>query len=102
MADAWSWQPLLTAAPALLAPVLTAFLPRLWQDELRRLQFESETRVKRLDALEKAMSAAGKAKSELGIEVEHTHELQIELRRIVHEFAGPVVLSREALGRFGK
>jgi hypothetical protein len=96
MADAWSWQPLLTAATALLTPVLTAFLPRLWQDESRRLQSESETRVKKLEALEKAMSTAGRAKSELEISV-NTHELQFALERIVHEFAGPIVLSQEAL-----
>jgi hypothetical protein len=49
--------------------------------------------MKRLEAFEKAMSLVGKAKSEFGIEV-NTNELQNE---IMHEFAGPVVWSREAL-----
>jgi hypothetical protein len=57
---------------------------------------ETETRIKRIDALEKVLSLATKAKEELGVEVS-TYELQNELRQIVHEFAGPVVLSREAL-----
>lgn len=96
MADTWSWQSLVQWVSPLLVVVLTFSLPRLFQRELRRLQLESETRVKRLEALEKAMSLVGKAKSELGIEVT-TEELQNELRRILHEFAGPIVLSREAL-----
>jgi hypothetical protein len=96
MADTSSWQPLVTAVTSLLVAVLGAFLPRLWQGELRRLQLESETRVKRLEALEKALSLVGKAKSDLGIEVS-TQELQNELGRILHEFAGPVIQSREAL-----
>jgi hypothetical protein len=97
MADTWSWQPLVTGTVTpLLVVVLAAILPRLWQGELRRLQLESETRVKRLEALEKAMSLVGKVKSELGIKVT-TEELQDELGRILHEFAGPVVRSREAL-----
>jgi hypothetical protein len=97
MADTWSWQPLVTGTVTpLLVVVLAAILPRLWQGERRRLQLESETRVKRLEALEKAMSLVGKVKSELGIEVT-TEELQDELGRILHEFAGPVVRSREAL-----
>jgi hypothetical protein len=97
MADTSSWQLLVTAAvPPLLAGVLSAILPRLWQGELRRLQLESETRVKRLEALEKALSLVGKAKSELGIEVS-TQEILNELGRILHELAGPVVLSREVL-----
>ena len=81
---------------AVLTPFLTAFVPRLWQDDMRRLRSVSETRVKNLEALEKVLSLATKAKEELGIEVP-THELQNELKKIVHEFAGPVVLSREAL-----
>lgn len=100
MADTGIWQPLLTTMTALATPFLTAFLPRFWQDDLRQLQLESETRVKRLDALEKALSTATKAKAELGIEVT-THDLQSELQRIVHEFAGPAVLSREALEHWG-
>jgi hypothetical protein len=90
-----NWQ-LLVSAASLAVAVLNAILPPLFWGELRRLQLESETRVKRLDALEKAMSLVGKAKSELGIKVT-THDLQNEMGRILHEFAGPVVLSREAL-----
>jgi hypothetical protein len=96
MADTWSWQSLVQWVSPLLAVVLTFSLPRLFQRELRRLQLESETRVKRLEALEKAISLVGKAKSELRIKVT-TDELQNKLRRILHEFAGPIVLSREAL-----
>jgi hypothetical protein len=96
MADTWSWQSLVGWVSPLLVVVLTFILPRLFQRELRRLQLVSETRVKRLEALEKAMSLAGKAKSELGVKIT-TDELQNELRRILHEFAGPIVLSREAL-----
>lgn len=96
MADIWSWQSLIGWASPLLVVVLTFILPRLFQRDLRRLQLVSETRVKRLEALEKAMSLVGKAKSELGIEVS-TDELQNELKQILHEFAGPIVLSREVL-----
>ncbi len=96
MADTWSWQSLVGWVSPLVVVVLTFILPRLFQRELRRLQLVSETRVKRLEALEKAMSLVGNAKSELEVKVT-TDELQNELRRILHEFAGPVVLSREAL-----
>jgi hypothetical protein len=89
MADTWSWQSLVGWVSPLLVVVLTFILPRLFQRELRRLQLVSETRVKRLEALEKAMSLAGKAKSELGVKIT-TDELQNELRRILHEFAGPI------------
>jgi hypothetical protein len=58
MADTWSWQSLVQWVSPLLVVVLTFSLPRLFQRELRRLQLESETRVKRLEALEKAMSLA--------------------------------------------
>jgi hypothetical protein len=84
------------AVTSLLGVVLTRFLPRFWQGELRRSQLESETRVKRLEAIEKAITVVGKAKSELGIEVS-TQELENELGRILHQFADPVVLSCEAL-----
>lgn len=85
----------LTLITAVTPVVLTFVLPRLFQRELRRLQLESETRLKRLEALEKAMSVVGKAK-ELTMEIT-TDDLQNELGRILHEFAGPVVRSREAL-----
>jgi hypothetical protein len=73
----------------LAAPLLTALLPRLWQDDLRQIQLESETRIKRLEALEKALSVAATAMAELGIEIT-THELESELRRNVRDFADPV------------
>src|SRR5215831_11101229 len=105
MLDAWSGA-LITASAtvlvAVLTPVLGAFLPRLWQDDLRRLQAASETRLKRLEALEKALSVAAKAKAELGIDITTQH-LQSELDRIAQEFAdpaefaAPAVLSREVL-----
>ena len=82
-------------------PLLNLFLPRLWQDNLRRLRSESETRVKRLEALEKALSVATTAKSKIGIEIT-THDLQNELQQIVREFANPVVLSRDALEEWSR
>src|SRR5262245_51319157 len=87
---------ILTVVSAVLVQVLGAFLPRLWQDDLRRLQAESETRVKRFEALEKALSVASQAKADLGIEVS-IHDLKGELERIMHEFADAAILSREAL-----
>lgn len=78
---------------AVATQFLAAFVPRLWQEDQRRLQAESETRIKRIEAFERALSLASKAKEEFGIEIP-TYEL---LNQIVHEFAGPVVLSREAL-----
>jgi hypothetical protein len=103
MADAGNGQ-LLTFVTA-LSPVLTAivgfFLPRFWQDNLRQLQSESETRVKRLEALEKALSVVETAKAKLAIEVTD-NDLQNELKRILHEFAGPTVLSRESLEEWSR
>jgi hypothetical protein len=90
---------LLMPLVALLTPILNAFLPRLWQDDLQRLRSVSETRVKRLEALEKALSVTSTAKAELGIGVT-IHDLQRDLQEIVHEFAGPVVLSREELEKW--
>jgi hypothetical protein len=93
MSDTWSWLALPTA---IIPVVLTFTLPRLFQRESRRLQLEAETLGKRLDALDKAITLVGKAKSELRIEVA-TDDLQNELERLLHEFASPVVRSREAL-----
>jgi hypothetical protein len=105
MADASSWQSLLTPAvalvTALVTPILSAFVPRLWQDDLRRLQSESESRIKRLEALEKALSVAATAKAELGIEVT-TRDLQTALQEIVREFGGPLVTSRKALEEWAR
>src|SRR5438045_8299470 len=89
-----------TIAVAIVTPFLTAFVPRMWQNEQRRLQAEAETRVKILEALEKGITVAAKAKSELEIDID-THDLRNELEQIVHEFAGPVVLSRESPGKLG-
>lgn len=85
----------------LLVPFLNIFLPRLWQDDLRRLQSEAETRIKRFEAVEKGLSVVARAKADLGIEIS-THDLQSELQRIVHELADPAVLSREALEDWAK
>jgi hypothetical protein len=85
---------------ALVTPILAAFLPRLWQDDLQRLRSVSEARVKRLEALEKALSVNTTAKAD-GIDVT-IHDLQRELEQIVHEFAGPAVLSREELEKWDK
>ena len=99
------WSPVVVAASitglaVVVAAVATQFLaalvPRLWQEDQWRLQSEYETRIKKIDAFERALSLATKAKKEWDIEVP-IHELQNELKQIVHEFAGPVVLSREAL-----
>jgi len=38
-------------AATVLTPFLTAFVLRLWQDDLQRLQSVSEFRVKRVEAL---------------------------------------------------
>lgn len=88
--------PWLTAVTALATPFIGAFLPRLWQGDLRRMQSVAETRVKRLEAVEKALSVTAAAKVALGIDTT-THDIQSELQQIVHEFAGPTVLSREEL-----
>ena len=91
---------LLVPLVALLVPLLNAFLPRLWQDDLQRLRSVSETRVKRLEAVEKALSVtATAAKAELGIGVS-IHDLQRDLQQIIHEFAGPVALSLEELEKW--
>jgi hypothetical protein len=91
----------ITAVATLLVAFLNILLPRLWQDDLRRLQSESETRVKRFEAVEKGLSVVTRAKADFGIEIS-THDLQSELQRIVHELADPVVLSREALEDWAK
>ena len=78
---------------AVATQFLAALLPRLWQEDQRRLQSEYETRIKRIDAFERALSLANKTKEEFGT----TYDLQNELQQIMHESAGPVVLSREAL-----
>jgi hypothetical protein len=109
MANAENWQEILkylipaviTAVATLLVAFLNILLPRLWQDDLRRLQSESETRVKRFEAVEKGLSVVTRAKADFGIEIS-THDLQSELQRIVHELADPVVLSREALEDWAK
>ena len=62
----------------------------------QRLRSISETRVKRLEAVEKAVSVAVKAKAELGIDVS-CDDIESELQQIIHEFAAESVLSREAL-----
>ena len=94
-----SWfTPVIALVTALATPILAAFLPRLWQDDLQRLRSVSETRVKRLEALEKALSVTATAKAD-GIDVT-IHDLQRELQQIVHEFAGPAVLSREELEKW--
>src|SRR5215831_17117578 len=77
---------------AVATQFLAALVPRLWQEDQRRLQSEYETRIKKIDAFERALSLAAKAKEEFGIEI--PYGLQTELKQIVHEFAGPVVLSR--------
>ena len=80
----------------LLVPFVATFASRyFWQDDLQRLRSISETRVKRLEAVEKAVSVAVKAKTELGIDV--SCDIESELQQIIHEFAAPSVLSREAL-----
>jgi hypothetical protein len=103
MADVGSgfWlTPAIALVTALVTPILAAFLPRLWQDDLQRLRSVSETRVKRLEALEKALSVTATAKAAgLGIDVT-IHDLQRELQQIVHEFAGPAILSREELEKW--
>ena len=96
MPDAFDWKSFIGLVTAVVTTLLPLLLPRLLHDNLRRLQSESETRIKRLEALEKAFSVATTAKSTLGIEIP-THDLKNELQQIVHEFASPVVLSREAL-----
>jgi hypothetical protein len=81
----------------LLVPFVATFASRyFWQDDLQRLRSISETRVKRLEAVEKAVSVAAKAKDELGIDVTSS-DITSELQQIIHEFAAPAVLSREAL-----
>jgi hypothetical protein len=81
----------------LLVPFVAPFASRrFWQDDLQRLRSISETRVKRLEAVEKAVSVAAKAKAELGIHVTSC-DIEGELQQIMHEFAAPSVLSREAL-----
>ena len=94
-----SWfTPVIALVTALATPILAAFLLRLWQDDLQRLRSVSETRVKRLEALEKALSVTATAKAD-GID-DTIHDLQRELQQIVHEFAGPAVLSREELEKW--
>jgi hypothetical protein len=81
----------------LLVPLVAPFASRrFWQDDLQRLRSISETRVKRLEAVEKAVSVAVKAKAELGIDVTSC-DIKSELQQIIHEFAAPSVLSLEAL-----
>jgi hypothetical protein len=81
----------------LLVPFVAPFASRrFWQDDLQRLRSVSETRVKRLEAVEKAVSVAAKAKAELGIDVTSS-DIESELQQIIHEFAAPSVLSLEAL-----
>jgi hypothetical protein len=102
MADATSWQSVAIAAvTGLLTPILAAFLPRLWVGDLRRQQLIAETRVKRLEAVDKAISVAAAAKTQLRIDVS-TDDLLSELRRLVHEFASEAVLSKEALEEWAK
>ena len=90
--------PLLVAVVTLLvAPFVVPFASRrFWQDDLQRQRSISETLVKRLEAVEKAVSVAAKAKAELGIDVTCC-DIESELQQIIHEFAAPSVLSREAL-----
>ena len=87
--------PLVTGlVTGLLGPLIVAFfLPR---NNLQRRQLVSDIRVKRLDAVEKALSLAAKAKAEFGIEVT-IRDVQRELQNIVHEFSPRAVLSREVL-----
>ena len=81
----------------LVVPFVAPFASRrFWQDDLQRLRSISETRVKRLEAVEKAVSVAVKAKAELGIDVS-CDDIESELQQIIHEFAAESVLSREAL-----
>jgi hypothetical protein len=106
MSEAGSWLEILKNALLALGAglgLLTALLPYLWRDETRRLQAEAETRIKRLEAVEKALSVATKA-AKLGIEVNEIskRDLQSGLQRIVHEFGDPVTLSREALEEWAK
>ena len=80
-----------------VGPIRGSFASRrFWQDDLQRLRSISETRVKRLEAVEKAVSVAAKAKAELGIDVS-SGDIESELQQIIHEFAAPSVLSLEAL-----
>ena len=88
---------LLAVVSLLLAPFVVPFASRrFWQDDLQQLRSISETRVKTLEAVEKAVSVAAKAKTELGIDVTSC-EIESELQQIIHEFAAPSVLSLEAL-----
>jgi hypothetical protein len=99
-----NWQSLtavITAVSPILVAIVGFFLPRLSQDNLRQIQLESETRVKRLEAFEKALSVVEKAKATLEIEVT-TNALQNELQQIVHEFAGRAVLSRDSLEEWSR
>lgn len=82
-----------------LVPLIVAFFLPRWQSNLQRLQSVSDSRVKRLDAIEKALSVAAKAKGELGIDVS-IHDVHSELQKIVHEFSPQEVLSREALAEW--
>jgi hypothetical protein len=91
----WVAKVVVPALP-IVAAVVAFLLSRFGQDELQRQRSVSETRIKRLEALEKALSVTDTAKSKLGIDV-IIYDLQGELQRIVHEFADPIVLSREAL-----
>jgi hypothetical protein len=76
---------LITALGLLVVAVANAFLsvfvPRLWQDNQRRLQSEYETHIKKIDAFERTWSLATKAKEEFGIEIP-TYELQKELKKL--------------------
>jgi hypothetical protein len=91
MADAFDWKSLIAPALATLLP----FLPRLWPDNLRRLQSEAETRVKRLEALEKALSVATTAKTTLGT------LLRPPELRTAGAAQGPALPSMEANGGYG-
>jgi hypothetical protein len=89
----------LASAATVLASVIAAAIPLLWQRNLRRRQQETEHRLKRVELVEKALNVAARAKAELGIII-GTKEIQSELSRILREIADPATLSREILDNY--
>jgi hypothetical protein len=97
-----SWGQLVVSGSVwVVTAAMPYLLPRFWQDELQRQRSVSETRIKRLEALERALSMTETARNQHKIDV-NIRDLQGELKRIVHEFADPAVLSLEALEEWEK
>jgi len=86
----------LPSLAAILVPFIAFLAPRLWPESHRRVQSEAEARLKRLEAVEKALTLTTKIRTELDIDI-NTHDLLGNFHRIAREFADPAVLSREAL-----